>query len=155
TSGAQPFRPQTRSVAAPYPRKVRRPRTIVVSPVLSSDTRDTSRATLLLSWAVQGSLRPPWLLPVGMALAFVESAGRHEIMLRITIIESAAPSKTLKLEGRIAGTLVEEMRRLCNELLSSNHAPLILDLSDVSFIDTDGIELMRELTRRNVVVTNY
>jgi hypothetical protein len=91
----------------------------------------------------------------GTAIAFTESAGRHQIMLRITVIESAAPSKTLKLEGRIAGTLVDEVRRLCGELLASNHAPLILDLSDVSFIDADGIELMRELTRRSVVVTNY
>lgn len=76
-------------------------------------------------------------------------------MLRITVIESAAPSKTLRLEGSIAGTLVGELRRLCNELLAgSDHAPLILDLSDVSFIDADGIELMRDLGRQNTMVTN-
>ncbi len=127
---------------------------------------------------------------VGTAIALGQSAGRHHTMLRITVIESAAPSKTLKLEGTIAGTLVDEVRRLRSELLgpaasvgsagplpSFDVAPdrvgslrraksngqleacdpltLILDLSDVSFIDTDGIELMRELRRRNVVVTNH
>jgi anti-anti-sigma factor len=76
-------------------------------------------------------------------------------MLRITVIESAASSQTLKLEGRVAGTLVDEVRRLCRELLASNQVPLILDVSDVSFIDSDGIALIRELGRRNVRVTKY
>ena len=48
------------------------------------------------------------------------------------------------------------MRRLCGELLAdSDDAPLILDLCDVSFIDADGLELMRDLGSRNVVLTNY
>lgn len=77
-------------------------------------------------------------------------------MLRITVIESETSSKTLRLEGRIAGALVPELRRLCRELLADSAQPqLILDLSDVSFIDADGIALMRELSRFNFTVTNY
>jgi anti-anti-sigma factor len=77
-------------------------------------------------------------------------------MLRITVIESTASSKTLKLEGRVAGTSVEELRRLCSGLLAGNgHGHLILDLSDVSFIDSEGIELFRDLTKRAAAVTNY
>ncbi len=77
-------------------------------------------------------------------------------MLRITVTESTASSNKLKLEGRVAGTAVEELRRLCSELLVDNGlGQLILDLSDVSFIDRQGIELFRHPTKRNARVTNY
>jgi anti-anti-sigma regulatory factor len=77
-------------------------------------------------------------------------------MLRITVIKSAATSKKLKLEGRIAGDAVDELRRLCEGLLAGNgHLRLILDLADVSFIDHEGIELFRSLRNRNVLLTEY
>ena len=76
-------------------------------------------------------------------------------MLRITAI-SDAPSKTLKIEGRIAGDTVEELRRVCEESLAANdHTDLVLDLADVSFLDQEGIELIHHLRHRNVVLTNY
>ena len=76
-------------------------------------------------------------------------------MLRITAIYDT-PSKTLKLEGRIAGNMVEELRRVCEEsLAASDHADLVLDLADVSFLDHEGIELIHRLRRRNVALTNY
>jgi len=76
-------------------------------------------------------------------------------MLRITSI-SDAPSKTLKLEGRIAGSTVEELRRVCEESLTdSDHTKLVLDLADVSFLDPEGIELIHHLRHRNVILTNY
>jgi anti-anti-sigma factor len=76
-------------------------------------------------------------------------------MLRITVL-SNAPSKTLKLEGRIAGDTVEELRRVCEEsLVDNDHTDLVLDLADVSFLDHEGIELVHHLRHRNVVLTNY
>lgn len=76
-------------------------------------------------------------------------------MLRITAI-SDAPSKTLRLEGRIAGNAVEELRRVCEESLADHdHPVLVLDLGDVSFLDHEGIDLIHHLRRRNVVLTNY
>ena len=76
-------------------------------------------------------------------------------MLRITAI-SETRSKTLKLEGRIAGDMVEELRRVCEEsLAASDHTDLVLDLADVSFLDHEGIELIHHLRRHNVVLTNY
>ena len=77
-------------------------------------------------------------------------------MLRITAI-SETSSKTLKLEGRIAGNMVEELRRVCEQSLAEDdHTDLVLDLADVSFLDHEGIELIHHLrSRRNVALTNY
>jgi anti-anti-sigma factor len=75
-------------------------------------------------------------------------------MLRITAI-SDKPSKTLKLEGRIAGNTVEELRRVCEESLANDHTDLVLDLGNVSFLDPEGIGLIHHLRHRNVVLTNY
>ena len=76
-------------------------------------------------------------------------------MLRITAISNAS-SRTLKLEGRVAGDTVEELRRVCEESLAdNNHTDLVLDLADVSFLDHEGIELIHHLRHRNVALTNY
>ncbi len=75
-------------------------------------------------------------------------------MLRITVIQSATSSRQLKLEGRITGASVEELRRLCEATLGGNgDNPLVLDLGDVSFVGDDGIDLFRQLGRHNVEVT--
>jgi anti-anti-sigma regulatory factor len=76
-------------------------------------------------------------------------------MLRITVIESIASSKKLKLEGRVTGASADELRRLCEQILARNgHGPLTLDCADVSFIDHEGIELLRDLGRHAVVAAN-
>ena len=76
-------------------------------------------------------------------------------MLRITVIPSKAPCKNLKLEGRVAGASVEELRQLCDASLTRiGDNRLTLDLADVSFIDSAGIDLFRNLCRHNVAVTH-
>lgn len=77
-------------------------------------------------------------------------------MLRITIAKSTASSNELQLAGRITGSWVEDLRRVCNELLvADGQSHLTLDLSDVSFIDNEGIALLRQLVDGNAVITNY
>jgi hypothetical protein len=73
-------------------------------------------------------------------------------MLRISLIEAGDDSKILRLEGRVVGPWVGEVRRLCAPLLGST--PLTLDMGDVSFIDADGLTLLRELEARRVNLTN-
>jgi anti-anti-sigma regulatory factor len=76
-------------------------------------------------------------------------------MLRITVIESTASSKKLKLEGRVTRAAADELRQQCERMLAHNgHGPLTLDCADVSFIDYEGIELLRGLGRHNVVAAN-
>lgn len=81
-------------------------------------------------------------------------------MLRITRARPADANNDgplLRLEGQVTGPWVEELRRVCNETIRLNgHGahPLVLDLTDVSFIDADGVALFRKLTSRRVSLTN-
>ncbi len=74
-------------------------------------------------------------------------------MLRIEIMEPANGDPTLRLEGRVIGPWVAELRRMCEPLLAAG-AKLTLDLSDVSFVDRDGVELFESLRKRQVVLLN-
>ena len=81
-------------------------------------------------------------------------------MLRITGGTSAdrtIDSEALRLEGQVAGPWVEELRRVCNELIGMSGAadrPIVLDLTNVSFVDANGVALFRELTARQASLTN-
>jgi hypothetical protein len=71
-------------------------------------------------------------------------------MLRITVIESSKIAVTLRVEGRITGPWVEELRTACNLHTFSDEVQLSLELADVSFADAGGIALLRELQSRGV-----
>ena len=73
-------------------------------------------------------------------------------MLKIELIESG-DTPTLRLEGRVIGPWVEELRRSCEPALATG-ARLSVDLSDVSFVDRDGVELFRSLRKRQVMLLN-
>jgi anti-anti-sigma regulatory factor len=63
----------------------------------------------------------------------------------------------LRLEGQVTGSWVGELRRVCNEAISHNGRgarPLRLDLTNVLFIDADGVALFRELAARRVSLEN-
>jgi ABC-type transporter Mla MlaB component len=77
-------------------------------------------------------------------------------MLKISRTDDAATSTqpTLKLEGQVRGRWVDELRRVCFEMLGSAHERFALDLADVSFIDGAGLTLFEELAARNVAFTN-
>jgi len=83
-------------------------------------------------------------------------------MLRISRATTSDDNKDgvlLRLEGQVTGPWVEELRRACIETTSHNghgaHAhPLVLDLTNVSFIDAEGVALFRELTAHWVSLTN-
>lgn len=52
---------------------------------------------------------------------------------------------TLRVEGRIAGPWVEELRTTCNVHSSPDPVQLHLDLEDVSFADAAGVAYLKEL----------
>ncbi len=74
-------------------------------------------------------------------------------MLRITEEASNGSTARLRLEGSVVGPYVFEVRRSCEQLLSSGRQ-LILDLAEVSFVDRDGITLFRELSHRQVTLAH-
>jgi ABC-type transporter Mla MlaB component len=71
-------------------------------------------------------------------------------MLRVTVVESSRSAVTLRVEGRITGSFVEELRRACDAHSFADEVQLSLDLADVSFADAGGIVLLRELRSRGV-----
>lgn len=74
-------------------------------------------------------------------------------MLRITKIESAQQT-TLRLDGRIAGIWLQELRSTCEPLLGNGHA-LVIDCGGISFIDGPGLQFMRSLRQRNVPLVRF
>lgn len=74
-------------------------------------------------------------------------------MLKIECSDKESKSITLRLEGRVIGPWVEELRRVAETILASN-AILTFDLSEVTFVDRQGIELFRNLRDRQATFLN-
>jgi len=75
-------------------------------------------------------------------------------MLRVTVIESSDSSVRLRVEGRLAGPCIEELRESCELHALADGMRLTLDLRDVSFADSGGIKLLKHLRSRNVAILN-
>jgi len=74
-------------------------------------------------------------------------------MLRITEETLNGEAARIRLEGQVVGPYVTEVRKSCEELLKAGR-PLALDMTDVSFVDRNGIALLRELSGRRVLLVN-
>jgi len=75
------------------------------------------------------------------------------IMLRITQ-ESEIPSEiTLRLEGRLVTAWVGELERECLAWLAQGNR-VLLDFSDVTFVDYQGAAMLKKLLTHNVEVIN-
>ncbi len=72
-------------------------------------------------------------------------------MLRISQAEKANHSVTLKLEGRVVGPWVGELRQVCETHLSEGRA-LKLDLAEVTFADADGVAVLTGFKTRGVTL---
>ena len=74
-------------------------------------------------------------------------------MLKISQTGTPNHSVTLKLEGRVVGPWVEELRRICEPLLAEDRA-LKLDLAEVSYVDAEGVATLNSFTSRGVKLNN-
>jgi ABC-type transporter Mla MlaB component len=74
-------------------------------------------------------------------------------MLKIVCSQPADNLIRLRLEGRVIGPWVEEVRRVSEKALSSG-ATLSFDLSEVTFVDREGIVLLRDLRDRQAMFLN-
>ena len=72
--------------------------------------------------------------------------------MKITVVESSRYGVRLRVEGRLTGRWVEELRRTCDLHALSDGIHLTLDLADVSFADAAGIQLLKELRMRSVTL---
>jgi ABC-type transporter Mla MlaB component len=74
-------------------------------------------------------------------------------MLRISVEKFSELNEILYLEGHLVGPWVQELRLSCDHALHESKR-LTLDLSAVSFVDRDGIALLRELKACDVAISN-
>jgi anti-anti-sigma regulatory factor len=74
-------------------------------------------------------------------------------MLRITRLDMNATAVKLKVEGRIASDWVAEVERECQHFLATGRS-VVLDLSDVTFIDRRGARVLRTLRTGQLGIVN-
>jgi anti-anti-sigma regulatory factor len=73
-------------------------------------------------------------------------------MLRISLPVEGVRGVTLRLEGRVVGPWVAELREACEKVLEERPG-LILDLSGVMFASRAGLTLLLELKAQGVVLS--
>jgi hypothetical protein len=74
-------------------------------------------------------------------------------MLKI-VVEARDGASVVRAEGQMIGPWVNELGRLVEELLRARVEPPTVDLRGVSFVDRDGVDLLRRLEHRGVTVVN-
>ena len=73
-------------------------------------------------------------------------------MLKISEIARNDSSRTFKLEGKLLGPWVDELRNVCVQPLD-RLGQVGLDLAAVTFVNAAGTELLRELIREGIIIT--
>ncbi|MCI0418675.1 MAG: STAS domain-containing protein [Acidobacteria bacterium] len=74
-------------------------------------------------------------------------------MLRITLIAESRSSVTLKLEGRIVSDWVAVLKQESLTVLQERKR-LVLDFSEVTFIDHRGVKMLKKLAHGKVKMIN-
>ena len=74
-------------------------------------------------------------------------------MLKISAVTSSEQRITLRLDGQVTGAWVELLRN-CSEMLLELGVRLRLDLTNVSFVDREGLALIKSLMGRGIQHTN-
>ncbi|HBH80867.1 MAG TPA: hypothetical protein DDY39_13665 [Nitrospira sp.] len=73
-------------------------------------------------------------------------------MLRITQVSEDSDQVYLKVEGRVIGDGISELDRICANCLSENRR-IILDMSEVTYIDRQGVDALKRILKNNAQLT--
>ena len=73
-------------------------------------------------------------------------------MLKITEIARNDSGRTFKLEGKLLGPWVDELRNVCGQPIGRLEQ-VGIDLAAVTFVNAAGTELLRELIRQGIIIT--
>jgi anti-anti-sigma regulatory factor len=69
-------------------------------------------------------------------------------MLKITTLMNPE-STTFRLEGRLAGPWMQELERCWDSIVGkTTNPPLTVDLSAVTYVDSDGKDLLKKIHRQ-------
>ncbi len=74
-------------------------------------------------------------------------------MLRITKISENGSPVTLKLEGKVHADWVSLLEQECRALISQKKT-VLLDFSEVTFMDDRGVDMIRRLPARSIKIIN-
>jgi anti-anti-sigma regulatory factor len=74
-------------------------------------------------------------------------------MLKITRVATSNQEITLQLDGRVAGQWIELLRESAESVFAEG-LRLTLDLENTSFIDCDGLALIKSLIGRGIRQVN-
>ena len=74
-------------------------------------------------------------------------------VLRIELLAEKDGTTILELAGRVVGPWVDELSRSCERVLAIG-GTLSVDLGQVSFVDRDGVQLLKRLRARDVALVN-
>jgi ABC-type transporter Mla MlaB component len=74
-------------------------------------------------------------------------------MLRITETDVTVDGTKLRLDGKLVGPWVREMRLVCDPILAKGQQ-IQIDCSGVSSLDSDGIALLQRLQGEGVTLVN-
>jgi ABC-type transporter Mla MlaB component len=74
-------------------------------------------------------------------------------VLKISRASNANGAVTLKIEGRLVGPWVAELRDACQSVLAQ-FCSVKLDLADLSYVDADGAIVLTDLKSRGVLLEN-
>ena len=72
-------------------------------------------------------------------------------MMRITRVPGTDGVARLHIEGRVTGDGVKELAASCEAYLAARH-PLLLDLSDVTFVDEEGLRVLHGVADRGAAL---
>ena len=67
-------------------------------------------------------------------------------MMKITTDDVSPDHRVFRLEGRIGGSWIAELKNLCEQALRNDRS-LTLDLSGVTFVERGGAKLLRSLEK--------
>jgi anti-anti-sigma regulatory factor len=68
-------------------------------------------------------------------------------MLRITVLKEASVTRFV-VEGKLVGPWVGELRKCWETVVRPGEQPAVVDLTDVTFIDSHGKVLLTEMHRQ-------
>jgi ABC-type transporter Mla MlaB component len=74
-------------------------------------------------------------------------------VLKISTLVTSRTGETLRLEGHLGGPSVGELHRCCGGVLASGKE-LTVDLAGVSFVDPEGVALLKTLKLAGVELIN-
>lgn len=75
-------------------------------------------------------------------------------MLKITETFKDEKTVILRLDGKIVGTRVSELERLCLYYRDRENKTVVLDFSGVTFIDNGGVEMLESIKDKRMAIIN-